>query len=151
MDRDRRDEKVSPSRDSIGSVDAGPWRLSRRQARRRAERLQRRREAADQRLAWRVEDILVGCGLSQADFSIAAGRVFHIPRVVSVVPGPPVGLKIRMLPGQIPDDFAAHARRLAYNLDVADVRVIPLGPQLIRLELVTKPGSAQASAMGSQS
>jgi hypothetical protein len=126
-------ESVQPSNESIG-----PWRrLRRRWARRRAA-LQLRRQAADQQLAWRVQEVLVGCGLSQAGYSIGGGRVFHIPRVVSVVPGPLVELEIRMLPGQTPDDFAAHAERIAYNLDVAEVRVIPLGGYLIRLELVSK-------------
>ncbi len=55
-----------------------------------------------------------------------------------------------MLPGQMPDDFAAHVRRIAYNLDVAEVRVIPLGPSLIRLEMVKKSDSAPASVSGSQ-
>jgi len=142
MNRDPRYESVQPSNDSIGADRRLP---RRRWALRRAQELQLRRQAAYQRLAWHVQDILVGCGLSQADFSIGGGRVFHIPQVVSVVPGPPVGLNIRMLPGQIPDDFAEHARRIAYNLDVAEVRVIPLGPYLIRLELVPKHSSSRAS------
>jgi len=122
----------------------GSWLLSRRRAHQWAQ-LHRRRLADDQRLAWRVQDILVGCGLSQADYSIAAGRVLHIPQVVSVVAGSPVGLNIRMLPRQTPDDYAAHAQKIAYNLDVAEVRVVPLGPHLIRLELLPKPSSAQAA------
>jgi hypothetical protein len=147
MDRDHRYEGVQRSNDSIGGV---PGRLRRRWARRRAEQLQLRRQAAYQELAWHVQDILVGCGLFQVDFSIGGGRVFHVPQVVSVVPGPSVRLKIRMLPGQIPDDFAEHARRIAYNLDVAEVRVIPLGPYLIRLELVPKTKSGPGVVTGSQ-
>jgi hypothetical protein len=60
---------------------------------------------------------------------------FQAPQV-SVLAGPPVGLEIRMLPGQMPADFAAHAPAIAYNLGVAEVRVVPLGPSLIRLELL---------------
>ncbi|MGH3769523.1 MAG: hypothetical protein ACRDS0_24135 [Pseudonocardiaceae bacterium] len=116
--------------------------------RRRARRLERIRQADDQQLAWRVQEILVGCGLSQTDYSIAGGRVFHIPQVISVIAGPPVGLKIRMLPAQMPDDFAIHAQRIAYNLEVADVRVVPLGPSLIRLELL--PTSTSVRATGSR-
>jgi hypothetical protein len=56
-----------------------------------------------------VEEIIAGLELTHSDFSIAAGRVFHIPQVVSVDPGPPVGLDIRMLPGQSPNHFSAHA------------------------------------------
>lgn len=150
MNRDPRDRTGQPSKDSIENVGAGPWLLRRWRARRRARRLQLSRDAADQRLARRVQDILVGCELSQSDFSIAGGRVFHIPQVISVVPGPPVGLTIRMLHGQIPDDYAAQAKRIAYNLDVADVLVIPLSPGLIRLELVSKPISVRTSVPGSQ-
>jgi Domain of unknown function (DUF1918) len=57
--------------------------------------LERRQQVEYQQLAWRVEKIIAGLGLTQSDFSIAAGRVFHIPQVVSVDPGPPVGLDIR--------------------------------------------------------
>jgi hypothetical protein len=95
----------------------------------------------DQELAWRVQDIIAGLGLIQTDFSIAGGRIVHIPHVVSVAAGPPVGLHIRTLPGQTPDNFAAHAPAIAYNLGVAEVRVVPLGPSLIRLDLL--PGTSR--------
>jgi hypothetical protein len=108
-------------------------------ARRDARRLERAHRKNDQQLAWRVQDILVGRGLTQADYSIAAGHVYHVPQVVSVVTGPPVGLKIRTLPGQMPEDFTAHTSAIAYHLGVADVRVVPLGPSLIRLELLPGP------------
>ena len=97
--------------------------------------LERMRQEGEQLLAWRVQDIIVGLGLTQADYSMGGGRTLHIPEVVSVTERP-VGLDIRMLPGQIPDDFAAHAERIAYNLGVAEIRVVPLGPSLIRLILV---------------
>lgn len=142
MNRDPLYESLQPSNDSI---EADRRLLRRRWAHHRAQELQLRRQAAYQRLAWYVEDVLVGCGLFQASFSIGGGRTFYVPRVVLVIPGPPVGLNIRMLPGQMPDDFAAQARRIAYNLDVADIRVIPLERHLIRLELVPKPGLARAA------
>lgn len=72
-----------------------------------------------QLLTRRVENLFVGSGLSQADYSIGGGRFVHIPHVVSVVTGPTVGLGIRMLPGQTPDDFTAQATAIAYNLGVA--------------------------------
>jgi hypothetical protein len=81
-----------------------------------------------QLLTWRVENLFVGSGLSQADYSIGGGRFVHIPHVVSVVTDPTVGLDIRMLPGQTPDDFTAQATAIAYNLGVAEVRVIRSGP-----------------------
>jgi hypothetical protein len=98
--------------------------------------LERRQQAGYEQLARRVEEIIVGLDLVQSDFSIAAGRVFHAPEVVSVDPGPPVGLDIRILPGQSPKDFSKHAAAIAYDLGMAEVRVVPLGPSVIRLELL---------------
>jgi hypothetical protein len=98
--------------------------------------LEQRQQAGYEQLAWRVEEIIAGLELTQSDFSIAAGRVFHIPQVISVDPGPPVGLDIRILPGQSPDDFSAHAATIAYDLGIAEVVVVPLGPSVIRLELL---------------
>jgi hypothetical protein len=109
-------------------------------ARHRARQLERARQARDQLLAGRVQDILFGRGLTQIAFSIGGGRTIYVPQVVSVIAGPPVGLDIRTLPGQTPDDFAKHAPAIAYNLGVAEVRVVPLGPSLIRLELLDEPG-----------
>jgi hypothetical protein len=98
--------------------------------------LERRQHIGHERLAQRVEEVIAGLGLTHHDFSIAGGHIFHFPQVVSVVPGPPVGLDIRILPGQSPDDFSAHAATIAYDLGMAEVRIIPLGPSLIRLELL---------------
>jgi hypothetical protein len=122
------------------------WLWRRPLAQRRAQQLERLHQARDQRLAWRVQDIFVGCGLAQGDYNIAGGHVFHIPQVVSVVPGPPVELKIRILPGQMPDDFAAHAPAIAYSLGVSEVRVVPLGPSLIGLQL--QPVQAVGASAG---
>jgi hypothetical protein len=112
----------------------------RRLEQRNARQLERARREKDQQLAWRVEDIIVGRGLTQPYYSLVGGRGLHVPRVVAVAAGPPVGLDIRTLPGQTPGDFAAHAPAFAYNLGVGEVRVIPLGPSLIRLELFPRPG-----------
>lgn len=105
---------------------------------RRARRDERIQWVSDQRLAWHVQDVLVGCGLVQDDYSVGGGRVFHIPQVISVRNGPPVTLDVRMLPGQTPEDFVAHASAMAYDLGVAEVRVVPLEAPLIRLELLSK-------------
>lgn len=86
-------------------------------------------------------DILVGCGLSQTGTSIVGGQNFYFPQVVEVVDppagvrGPTEGLIIRILPGQAPDDYAKHAKTIAYNLGREHVEVVPLAPYLIRLEL----------------
>jgi hypothetical protein len=105
-------------------------------ARRHARQLEYSNQVHDQELAWCVQDIIAGRGLSQADSSVGGGRTVHVPQVVSVDAGPPIGLTIRTLPGQMPTDFAAHAPAIAHNLGVAEVQVIPLGPSLIRLDLL---------------
>jgi hypothetical protein len=117
---------------------AAPWlsRLRHPLQWRRSRDLEQSQQTIDQQLAWRVQDIIAGLGLIHSDFSIGGGRIVHHPEVVSVAAGPPVGLDIRILPGQTPDDFAAHAPAIAYDLGVAEVRVVPLGPYLIRLELL---------------
>jgi hypothetical protein len=104
--------------------------------RRRSRQLELRRQDHDHWLARRVYDIIVGCGLTQANYRIGGGRSVWVPEVVAVDAGPPVNLNIRTLPGQTPDDFASHASTIAYHLGVTEVRVIPLGPYLIRLELL---------------
>ena len=96
----------------------------------------RRPEATYERLAQRVEEIITGLGLIEEDFSISAGRLYHIPRVISVHPGPPVRVDIGILPGQSPEDFSAHAAAIAYDLGVAEVHIVALDPSTIRLELL---------------
>jgi hypothetical protein len=108
--------------------------------RRSPRQLERTRQTDDYRLARRVQDIIACCGLSQAYYSIGGGRSVRVPHVVSVDAGPPIGLEIQALPGQTPGDFAAHASAFAYNLGVTEVRVIPLGSSLIRLELLPNSG-----------
>ncbi len=127
----------TPGGEAVAAGD-GPWRDRLRHPLewRHNRDLERRQQVGYERLAWRVEEIIAGLELTQSDFSIAAGRVFHVPEVILVDPGPPVSLDIRILPGQSPDDFSAHAAAIAYDLGMADVRVVPLGPSAIRLELL---------------
>jgi len=101
--------------------------------------LLQRRQPNDQRLASRVQDIIAGLGLTQVGYSVGGDRTMQIPQVVLETVGPPVALNIHTLPGQTPDDFSAIAPAIAYNLGVTEVRVIPLGPSLIRLELLAGP------------
>lgn len=104
--------------------------------RRRARRLKRSHREHDQRFAWFVEDVLAGCGLVEEDYSIGGGRIAHVPQVLSVADGPPRSVVVKILPGQMPEDFAAKARAIAYDLGVTDVRVVPLEPCLIQLDLL---------------
>ncbi|MGH3815654.1 MAG: hypothetical protein ACRDUV_24910 [Pseudonocardiaceae bacterium] len=134
LDRGRK-ATIRPGEEPVENVVRSLRPLSRRHAR----RLERMRQANDQLLALRVQDVLVGCGLTRVDFNIGGGRTLHVPQVVSVVAGPPVKLTIRALPGQTLDDFTRHAPAIADNLGMAEVRVAPLGPSLIGLELLPKP------------
>lgn len=134
-----------------GSRVPAPWlsRLRHPRTWRHSRDLERRQQVRDQQLAWRVQDVIAGLGLTHSDFSIGGGRNVHIPEVVSMTAGPPVGLEIRILPGQTPDDFAAHASAIAYNLGVARVRVVPLGYSRIRLDLLPSNPRLGSSAKGS--
>ncbi|HET9258206.1 MAG TPA: hypothetical protein VFO16_23825 [Pseudonocardiaceae bacterium] len=91
----------------------------------------------EQRFAWYVEDIIAACGLTRVDYSVAGDRAIRIPRVISVNPGPPVSVDVRILSGQLASDFATHAEAIAYDLEVSEVRVVPIGPSVIRLELLS--------------
>jgi hypothetical protein len=139
MNRNPQEKSPQPAEEPVENFTHRPSLLGHLLARRRVQQLESRRQAHYRELARRVEQVLIGCGLSQSDFSIGGGRVFHFPEVISVTAGPPMSLDIRILPGQMPDDLTAHTRRIAYNLGVADVRVVPLGPYLVRLELLPEP------------
>ncbi|MDQ4105304.1 MAG: hypothetical protein M3186_16905 [Actinomycetota bacterium] len=104
-------------------------------ARHHARLRERAHRVTKQRLAWRVQDVLAGCGLIQVDYSIACGRVVHIPEVASVVIGPTSRLKIRLLPGQMPEDFTAKAPTIEYHLGVP-VRIAQLEPPFLELHLL---------------
>jgi Domain of unknown function (DUF1918) len=127
-------------RPGSGAVAAGatPWLSPLRHPweRRHSRDSQRRPHGWDEQLAQRVEEIIAGLGLTQTGHSVAGVQIMHLPQVVSIHPGPPEGLDIHILPGQSPEDFSAHAPTIAYDLGVAEVRVVPLGPSLIRLELL---------------
>jgi hypothetical protein len=110
------------------------WQLERRRQE-NAWQLERRRQENAWQLASRVEDVIIGCGLGQLSYSLSGSFDLRAPQVLSVVDGPPVGVDILILPGQMPDHFAEHAPAIAYNLGVTGVRVVPLGPSRIRLEL----------------
>jgi hypothetical protein len=115
-----------------GAVAAGatPWLFRLRHPRewRHSRDAERRQAVRDEQLAQRVENIIAGLGLTHTGHSVAGGHTVHIPRVVSIDSGPLEGLDIRMLPGQSLEDFSAHASVIAYDLGMAEVRVVPLGP-----------------------
>jgi hypothetical protein len=59
--------------------------------------------------------------------------------VVAADTGPPAWVEIEVLPGQSALDFSEHAPALAYDLGVSEIRVVPVGPSRIRLELLLEP------------
>jgi hypothetical protein len=141
-------------RHGLGSGAFAAWLspLRRPWARRHSQDAQQRQhvgdDQGDEQLAQRVEDIIAGLGLTHTGHSVTGIQTVHFPQVVSMDPGPPKGVDIHILPGQSPEDFAAHASTIAYDLGVAEVRVVPLAPSLIRLELLSHgplPGPPSAS------
>ena len=99
----------------------------------------RRQLTSDESRAMQVLNILAGCELIKTGSSINGGTNYYFPQVVEIVDGPPEGLVIRILPGQMPSDFAAKADVIAYHLGIAAVNVVPLEPPLILLELLPYP------------
>lgn len=109
-----------------GDLSPGP--LRRQLERLHARRQEHRREAADKMLALRVHNSLIRCGLSRSDYSIASGDMFHSPQITSADTGPPGWVEVDMLPGQSPGDFARHAAAIARDLNVSQIRIVPLKP-----------------------
>lgn len=139
MNSDRQQTTVRPSESAVRNAVTKPLWWRRIAERHRARRLQRMRRADDQRLAQRVQDIIVELGLTQTNYSISGGYTLHVPQMVSVITGAVGRVEIRILAGQTPDDFDVHAAAIAHKLGVAQVRVVPLGSSLIRLELLSEP------------
>jgi hypothetical protein len=90
-------------------------------------------------LARRLQQIIVGCGLTLTTFSIGGGRLVHTPQIVDMSSGPPLQVYLHILPGQTPLDFTAHADTIAYNLGIGRVEVVGVEPFLIRLDLFQSP------------
>jgi hypothetical protein len=88
-------------------------------------------------LVRRVRDSLGRCGLGRAEHTVAGGVTVHTPRVVSAGVGPPGWVQIDLLPGQSADDFTAQAPKIARELKVSRIWVVPLGRSCVRLELPT--------------
>jgi hypothetical protein len=91
-----------------------------------------------------VEDIVVGCGLTQADCSIGSGGVVHTPQVISVRCGPTLVGIFSSFPVRHPATLFAHAPAIAQALGVASIRVVVLGSSLIRLELLPRAQGADS-------
>jgi hypothetical protein len=103
--------------------------------------LQRRREADElarwaSEVVWQWNDTMDGTDLAHHTVTASRLPVMVAPQVQSVDPGPPVTLLVRMLPGQVVDDFEAEAHRIAAGMDVPMVRITPCGHGWIKLALL---------------
>ncbi|MGH8603603.1 MAG: hypothetical protein ACREXR_12760, partial [Gammaproteobacteria bacterium] len=132
--KDHRETAVRPCEERTENLGPRASWLSRLLERRHARQLERMRQAAYARRTRYVHKIIAERGLTQSDYSIGGGRCVHIPQVVAMDDGPPETMDILMLVGQTPDEFAAQASAIAYNLGVVEVRVVPIAHHLIRLE-----------------
>jgi hypothetical protein len=103
--------------------------------------LQRRREADElarwaSEVAWLWNDTMDGTGLAHHTVTAARLPLLLAPQVQSVDPGPPVTLLVRMLAGQVVEDFHAQAHRIAAGMDVPMVAITPCGHGLIKVTLL---------------
>jgi hypothetical protein len=105
--------------------------------------LRRRREA--ERLAWwtttlgwRWSDTADGANLAHRSVTAGGLPCTSTPLVCSADPGPPVTLVVRMLPGQVVDDFQAQAHRIAEGMGVPMVRITHYGHGWIKVVLLAR-------------
>jgi DNA segregation ATPase FtsK/SpoIIIE, S-DNA-T family len=130
---------------SISPVDEHPALMDRRRSRWTPRWLQRwleRRREVDElgrwanEVMWQWNDTMDGIGLAHRTTSAGRIPVLVVPQVQLVEPGPPVSLLVRVLPGQIVDDFQAQAHRIAASMDVPMVHITPYGHGLIKVALL---------------
>lgn len=101
-----------------------------------ADRRERREwEMVRQRIAWRMADVLRGTALARNASTGAAGTVVLAPEVAAVLPGPPVAVNLRLLPGQVAADVEAESHRIAEGFGARKIRIIPRAPSWVRIEL----------------
>ncbi|MGH3673017.1 MAG: hypothetical protein ACRDSH_20700 [Pseudonocardiaceae bacterium] len=127
------DASMEPVDELTGEDAASPWW--------KPDWLQRRQD--DQELArwvaevkWQWSDAVDGAQLT--NHSMTAGRIplTVAPEVHEVEPGPPVTLLVRMLPGQVVEDFETQAHRLAGGLGVPVIQILSGDPGFIKVVLL---------------
>ncbi|MGH3787974.1 MAG: hypothetical protein ACRDRG_15800 [Pseudonocardiaceae bacterium] len=87
-------------------------------------------------MIWQWNDTMDGTDLAHHTVTAARLPLLMAPQVQSVNPGPPVTLLVRLLPGQVVDDFQAQAHRIAAGMDVPMVSITPCGHALIKVVLL---------------
>lgn len=116
----------------VSTEDVMPLLRSRRGSA-RSELWQRRDRVTGYRPAWRAA--CEGAGLVHC-VDVAAGTTICIPELVDVTGGPEPVLTVKLLSGQLAEDVANVAHRLAPALGAPRALVEPLGLMHVRLHLV---------------
>ena len=130
-----------PADRHAGTFDPDPWWTPRWLRRRREEDVLSRWATE---VMWQWSDTMEGTHLSHP--SRTAGGIHHIvaPQVRSVDPGPPVTLLVRMLPGQLAEDFEAESHRIAEGMGVPAVRIVPRAAGWIQVFLLVSESLSTA-------
>lgn len=85
--------------------------------------------------------LLTACGLTEGDADVR-----YVPRLLLVVIGEHMDrVRVRMLPGQSPEDYHLKAVRLAHAFGALECRPVDAGPAFV--ELVFRHGDSLADAV----
>lgn len=87
-------------------------------------------------LDWQWRDAADIAHLARHSVTPARIPVTVAPQVHSVELGPPMTLLVRMLPGQVVDDFQAQAHRIAGAMDVPAVQIESDEPGWVKVMLL---------------
>jgi S-DNA-T family DNA segregation ATPase FtsK/SpoIIIE len=87
-------------------------------------------------LGWRWNDAADIADLTRHSMTPARIPLTVAPQVHSVELGPPVTLLVRMLPGQIVDDFETRAERIAAAMDIPAVHIESYEPGWVKVILL---------------
>jgi hypothetical protein len=116
---------------------AGLWRrFGPERVRRWAEERDRAVEDAYQagEIRWRWREASMGAGLGQLVFT-PSGATMSVPVATRVDLRPTTRLTVRLRSGQMARDIVAAERRLAELMGVRWIRVVPVSPGLVTVEL----------------
>ncbi|MEJ2862747.1 hypothetical protein [Actinomycetospora flava] len=109
----------------------------------------RRREAiarafeADVRREFRAAAEFLGV---RTKTHVAAGVTITTPRIGGVEMGPPVTFTVELMPGLVPSDLIAPARRVAEALGGRDVRIESIAGRWLRVVVLDEIESARSTA-----
>ncbi|WP_133827015.1 hypothetical protein [Actinomycetospora succinea] len=70
---------------------------------------------------------------------VAAGVTITTPRIGGVVMGPPVTFTVELMPGMVPSDLLAPARRVAEAVGGRGVRIEPIAGRWLRVVVLEEP------------